>query len=389
MKATRRIVQLCFLALVVVGVFVLEGNAERWCPFGGIEAIYTYAREGNMPCSLAMTNFYAVAGLLLLTLLVRRAFCSYLCPIGSLSEWLYAGGRRLRLPLLPIPPALDRLLSLLQYAVLALILSFTYRTGELLFRGFDPCYALIGRHGEDITFWAYAIAGAIAAGSLLTSIPFCRWLCPLAAVLNPFSRFAWARVRRDESSCIGCGECSRACPMAIPVAEVRAVTHARCTSCMNCVESCPERQNGPISWGFRPKAGRSHRWSQATLIAALLFCLGAVLSLHYSLPLPSFVKTRGDRSPRVEKIELQIANLTCRGRANLLMYYLERDDISEIDGYLEVEAWPGPGLSKVVITYEPDLTGATAVKEAITEPYFDQSAKVWRSSPFVIVGYDP
>ena len=75
MTRTRRIVQIVFLLLTVVGVFVMRGNAERWCPFGGVEAIYTYAREGNMLCSLGTYNFFILGGVLLSALLVRRAFC--------------------------------------------------------------------------------------------------------------------------------------------------------------------------------------------------------------------------------------------------------------------------------------------------------------------------
>ena len=42
--------------------------------------------------------------------------------------------------------AADRLLSVMKYVVLVVILAATYRAGELIFRGFDPCYALISRH---------------------------------------------------------------------------------------------------------------------------------------------------------------------------------------------------------------------------------------------------
>ena len=44
MRITRRIVQSGFLALVLVGVFYVGANCERWCPFGGVEAAYTLLR---------------------------------------------------------------------------------------------------------------------------------------------------------------------------------------------------------------------------------------------------------------------------------------------------------------------------------------------------------
>lgn len=43
MTITRRIVQFAFLAITLAAVFPLGANAEAWCRFGGVEAIYTYA----------------------------------------------------------------------------------------------------------------------------------------------------------------------------------------------------------------------------------------------------------------------------------------------------------------------------------------------------------
>ena len=88
MKNARRTVQAGLLALTLMGVFLLGSNAESWCPFGGVEAIYTYATEGNLLCSLGISNFYILAAVILTVLLLRRAFCGYVCPIGTISEWL-------------------------------------------------------------------------------------------------------------------------------------------------------------------------------------------------------------------------------------------------------------------------------------------------------------
>jgi len=256
LKTTRRVIQFALLALTLVGVFVFQGNCERWCPFGGVEALWTYAAEGNMICSLGVSNFFILGGVLLMTLIVRRAFCAYLCPIGTLSEWLYGLGRRLRLPSLAVPPAVDRVLAVSKYLLLAGVVYFTWRAGELIFRGFDPCYALISRHGPDITAWAYVTAAAVVLGSLVMTIPCCRGCCPLAAVLNRFSRFGLARVKRDDEACSGCGRCAKACPMDIPVDQLTQVTAARCLSCLNCVEAC--RGRAALCWGPPKPPGKAY-----------------------------------------------------------------------------------------------------------------------------------
>jgi ferredoxin len=387
MITARRVVQSGFLALTIAGVFVFRGNAERWCPFGGIEALYTYASEGNLTCSLAISNFYILAGVLVMTLALRRAFCGYMCPIGTISEWLQRGAARLGVGSVTLPQKVDRTLSLLKYPVLAIILYFTYRSSELVFRGFDPCYALISRHGEDITFWAYVVAGGIIAGSLIVVMPFCRWLCPLAAVLNPFSRFGFTRIKRNAEACADCGKCALACPMAIPVDKVRQVTAARCISCLDCVDACPARKDGAVNWG--PPGWPGRRWPVGILIAILLFFTTSAVAASYLFPLPSFVKTRGEEPAATATAELRVDNLSCRGNANLLMYYVERDDAFEIPGYIRLEAWPEPGAARARITYDSSLCDEAVIKQAITEPYYDALGGVWRPSPFQIKGYDP
>ncbi|HUU83187.1 MAG TPA: 4Fe-4S binding protein [Phycisphaerae bacterium] len=390
MTRTRRLVQIGFLALTLIGVFLVRGNAERWCPFGGVEAIYLYATEGNMLCSLGVSNFYILAAVLLITLLLRRAFCGYVCPIGALSEWIHAGTKRLGIRPLQVPYRLDRVLAKLKYVVLAVILYFTWTFGELEFRVADPCYALISRHGEDITFWAYVVAAAIVVGAVFMLIPFCRWLCPLAAVFHPISRFALTSVRRDEDVCVNCGLCSKVCPTAIPVAKLKNVTAARCLSCFSCVEVCPKEEHGAISWGPPPALGR--RWPQGVLVGTLLVCLAGAVAAVYAVPLPAFSRVaegRGEAPAITAAAELEVYGLSCRGKATLFSYFIERDDEFEIPGYLKIEAWPGPGAARTRITYDPSQTDEQAIKEALTEPYYDGVGDVWRSSPFDLAGYDP
>lgn len=402
MRATRRVVQFGFLALVLAGVFAWRANAEAWCPFGGVEAIYTYVAEGNMLCSLGVSNFYILGGVLVMTLLLRRAFCGYVCPIGTLSDWLHAAAGRCGVGTLRLPYRVDRALALLKYGVLAMIVWFTWQAGELAFRGCCPAYALIGRHGADITFWAYVVLAGVAVASVLTTMPFCRWFCPLAAVLNPFSRFGLMRVRRT-SACADCGKCARECPMSIPVDRLQQVTAARCIACLNCVDACPKQ--GALQWVTAPAKGRpadparqSTPWlRQAGLIVTLLLCIGGPVAAAMLFPLPSFVKTsRAEPPATVASVTLRIGDLTCRGRANLLVWFLERDDLYRIPGvtpdapgYFKLEAWPNPTLADVRISYDPARCDAATIKQAIAEPYFDSAADRWWTSPFAIEGYDP
>jgi ferredoxin len=174
------------------------------------------------------------------------------------------------------------------------------------------------------------------------------------------------------------------------VAQLKEVKAARCLSCLSCVDACPRDSKGAIFWGPPNRLGRS--WPQAALIAILLVCLAGAVATVYAFPMPSFVRVTDDRGEvpaRTATIELGVHNLTCRGSATLCSYFLERDDEFEVPGYLKLEAWPGPGAARARITFDPSQTDEEAIKEALTEPYYDATGDVWRPSPFQIEGYDP
>jgi len=125
------------------------------------------------------------------------------------------------------------------------------------------------------------------------------------------------------------------------------------------------------------------------LIAVLLLGVGGAVAASYLYPLPSFIQVRGVVPARTETLDLKVNNLTCRGKAALFIYFLERDDDYEIPGYLKVEAWPGPGYVPARIIFDPAKAAPDAIRKALTEPYFDQVGNVWRNSPFELQGYDP
>ena len=179
--------------------------------------------------------------------------------------------------------------------------------------------------------------------------------------------------------------------MAIPVDRLEQVTQARCLSCLSCVDACPERQAGAIFWG--PPRWLGARWPQAALVAVLLLCTAGAGWAAYLFPLPAFVKVHGAPPSQVATLRLAVANLRCRGNANLLAWFLRRDDLGPPLEYFKLEAWPNPsGPAHVQITYDPRQTDPEAIRQAITEPVYEmgQDARegFWRVSPFRIEGYD-
>lgn len=377
MKRTRHGMQFGLLILIIVAVFIFRGNCERWCPFGAIESLYTYIGMGNAVCTLGTSNFFALGGVLLSVLLIRRAFCSHVCPIGTLSEATHRLGRRLRLPRWNVPPKVDALLSLLKYPLLVVILYYTYTTAELIFRGFDPCYALIGRHGEGATAWTYVAAGSVLVASLFVSLPFCRWACPLAVVLNPFARLGLTHIRRNEAACTSCGVCAKRCGMAIPVDQVETVHQARCTLCLECVDACPHADDGALELALigsgRASAGRRGVVSHPhfAIASVMIACIALAFAGAYMFPLPSLVRARGARPTETLTVSLQLEDMECNGTAVSVWHFLSRDDFFGPQGYLRLEAWPDAETPRIRVTYDPTQCSEEEVRTALIEPYFD------------------
>jgi len=76
--------------------------------------------------------------------------------------------------------------------------------------------------------------------SLVISNFWCRFLCPYGALLSLFSTFSSLGIHRDESRCIACHSCERACPNQLLITDRKKVTSLDCTVCQNCVAACPK-----------------------------------------------------------------------------------------------------------------------------------------------------
>jgi len=255
-QRTRTVFQVGFVvAAGVVGLRYALGwsrtSVETYCPFGGLEAAWALVTERQFTCATGERNLALFGALIVLTLVARKAFCGWVCPVGTVSEWCAAAGRKLfrrrkdahGLPLhaLEPPRPVDRGLRWLRLPVLAVILWFTYRTGELVFRGYDPYYILFSFDGHDVQPWSYAILAAVLVGVVVVPMAWCRYLCPLGVVLWPAAAIGRLRLVRRAESCTSCGLCDRACPHSVDVSRVGEVRSGECTLCLECSASCPER----------------------------------------------------------------------------------------------------------------------------------------------------
>ena len=390
MNIIRRISLLTVLLFILSCVFIFKSNAEVWCPFGGVEALYGYFYRGEMPCSLGSSNLYILFTILTLTIILGRVFCSYLCPIGAISTFFSDLGRKLKIPKINVPHKLEVILTKLKYIVLAIIIYLTWQSGELIFREADPCYALISRHGEDITFVAYIVLGVIILGPMLIPSIFCRYMCPFAAVMNIFSRFRVVKIKLDKSKCVDCKKCENVCPMQIKILKREKVKDVNCTNCGECVLACPLKEKA-ITMNFPVKTlnklGEHKKALINILVITLLLFIGCKAAIDN--PLPSY-QSQNQQVFKYEKpdlkfiksLEFMVKGVKCRGSAKLFEFYLYRDDMDKLNGYIHLQIWTNSVASRVKIYYDSRNVSEEQIKIALTEAYYDEDDDRWRTPTY-------
>jgi polyferredoxin len=272
----RRVIQIVLLAFFLfLFTFTLFPLRERLPPVDILLRIDPVAALSSLVATrTAVYRMLFAIPLVVLTLIIGRFFCGYICPTGTcidlwrrhvlkrdhdglrgkdFGKWKYyvlilmmtsavfgfsmvwlldplsIFTRFLTLTIHPVVAFLsDGALSL--FAPLADKLGLTSVATKSVFR---PSY----QDGLSILL----IFGGILALELAQRRFWCRNLCPLGGFLAIFSRFALFR-RNVSVDCTGCGECEEACPMDAVHEEGKKVQAGECIGCYTCAAACPTEQ---------------------------------------------------------------------------------------------------------------------------------------------------
>jgi NosR/NirI family nitrous oxide reductase transcriptional regulator len=166
----------------------------------------------------------------------RGTFCGWLCPFGALQEFAAWLAKPLKLRPLHVPPAVDRALRKLKYVVLAGVLAAAAAASPVV-----DALAEIEPFKTSITlyfvrawpFVAYAV-GLIVL-NLFVYKAFCRYLCPLGALLAIGGRLRmldWIPRRAECGS--PCQLCKARCRYGA-IDRTGRVDYGECFQCMDCV----------------------------------------------------------------------------------------------------------------------------------------------------------
>jgi polyferredoxin len=241
-------------------------GVEGFLPIAALLSLRHLAHTGAVhpvhPAGLVILALVLATGLL-----AKKAFCSWICPLGTLSEMLAAASRRLFGRRLGLPRWLDLPLRSLKYLLLAFFgwAIFVQMDAQSVLDFLDSPYNRVADvkllyFFERLSVVGGSVLGALVLLSVLVPYFWCRYLCPYGALLGAVSLLSPLKVTRHAPSCIDCGLCTKACPSRLPVERLGRVRSDECFGCLSCVAACPVtralRVETPAPWlrAVRPAA---------------------------------------------------------------------------------------------------------------------------------------
>lgn len=403
---TKLAIQAALLILIIapllVGAFNKSYTAdfEAYCPFGGILSLGSKLWMGTMSCAMSENQLFMGIMLIVGVILVGKLFCGYLCPIGTVTEWLNKLFARFRISIV-LKGKPDRFLRLGKYVLLFFTAYFTVTSSELWCKKFDPYYASVTGFDVDVVVWAGILAILVVViGSVFIRFFWCKYVCPLSALSNIFTNIlisapiigiyliirliGWdlhilwlilalcisgavtevfrykfysiplLRVKVNKDQCTACGLCDKACPQGINVHEYEKVTHPDCTLCMDCVKEC--KIDDAIGLNNSRKT-----WLPPVILGGLVL-IGVLLASQFSFKTLSERWGDYERLSNVKILEMDdLRSVKCYGSAKSLYLKMKR-----VPGIVGLDAWATN--HRVDILYNADAVTEMDVKKAIFTP---------------------
>lgn len=262
----RFVIQIAFALLCIwigieFGQFIsyLESNGaaefhqrppgvEGFLPISALMSVVYFLQTGKVH-DVHPAGFFIFLAIVGVSLSFGKAFCSWLCPVGFVSElvgdfgekvWKKLFKRRFKLPRVidyPLRSVKYLLLAFFAFAIfsmtetaLSFFLSDTYNIAADV-----KMYYFFA----NISRFSLIVIGVLFLLSVVIRNFWCRYLCPYGALLGLVGFLSPNKIKRNAVSCIDCGLCAKACPSFIKVDKIKTVYSDECTSCLSCVDACP------------------------------------------------------------------------------------------------------------------------------------------------------
>jgi polyferredoxin len=291
-RFVRYAVQLAFLLLtVVIGYqfyqfvqhFESPGHpfverppsVDAFLPIGGLMAFKYFLLTGIVdpvhPSGFIM--FVAVLGV---SLLLKKGFCGWICPIGTVSQYLWMAGEKIFGKNFRITGYTDISLRSLKYILLGLfvfLIGIAMPTAMMALFFIGDYYKVVDvrmmKFFTEMTVLTMWVLTALGVLSLLYKNFWCRYLCPYGALAGLLSRLSPLKIKRNEEKCTHCHACTRHCPTQIDVEAQALVKSEECFGCLTCVSRC--RAEGALE--IRVKAGKKETVVKPWVVPVALIVL--------------------------------------------------------------------------------------------------------------------
>jgi polyferredoxin len=226
-------------------------GVEAFLPIAALLGIRDWLTSGNIN-QIHPASVVILVSAVAVSLLLRRSFCSWICPIGTIEELLWKRGFALFKKNIRLPHWLDVILRSPKYLLLAFFIFFIFfkMPAEQVSAFINSDYNKIADVRMldfflNLSGWSLVFIVVTLLMSLPIRNPFCRFLCPYGALLGLVAIFSPAKVSRDQGICVSCGVCSQFCPTYIPVMEKTRIHSPECIGCWRCISHC--RAEGALS----------------------------------------------------------------------------------------------------------------------------------------------
>jgi polyferredoxin len=217
---------------------------EGFLPISALVALKAWISTGQFdkihPAGLVLFTFFVASGIIF-----RKSFCSWICPIGTISDWIGQLGKKIFKRNLEISKWMAWLLSCFKYLLLLFFLNMIINMSAIDAEGFlTTDYNKISDVKMLLFFlniggFALKFIIVIFILSLFFRNFWCRFLCPYGALIGLGSLLQISKVRRNEATCTNCEMCTKVCPQRITIHTKKTIVSPNCTACMSCVEACP------------------------------------------------------------------------------------------------------------------------------------------------------
>jgi ferredoxin-type protein NapH len=265
------------LLLPVFECYAMPGKTVL-CNFGVLQRNLSFDLEVFPAFPLASVAMFIVVGAI-----VGRAMCGWACPLGFVQDIFTSIAHLLKMKQKELSEKLRHFLTGVKYMVLLATLAIvasvgiTYVISRLLGYKYAFSLGICGRAPYCVicpvpVFFVTvpSLLNALFTGGTLPQMPltfyiglsafmvfvvlslitkrfWCRYLCPLGALMSLFNKLSLLHIKKRKHDCTTfCKghqkECDDSCPMGINISRQEELSsNSECILCYNCSEPCPKK----------------------------------------------------------------------------------------------------------------------------------------------------